>query len=131
MAKLDTGPLKAIKRVVKSTVNLKFKEMLGYDIQSPDGSPCLEDEDPLEQFYSDEDPSGNKEDQVEDIPIVIKKMNKRVTNVMKSLKTATKKMDKNHEILKRSIREGLKPSSLKGKMHLVGQEFEKDLEIEL
>ena len=57
-------------------------------------------------------------------------MNKKVTSVMRAVKKATSKMERNHEVLKKAIREGIKPSSLKGKMQVLCPEFEKDLDIE-
>ena len=74
MIKLDNGPLKAIKKTMNQISTIRRRSIL--EPRSPMQSN--EDEDPLEQFFSDEDPSsGIKNQQVEDIPIVIKKMDKR------------------------------------------------------
>ena len=64
MAKLDSGPLKALKNIVKSNIKNSIRNKLGIELQSPGLSPkgFGDEEDPLEQFYSDEDPSGNRED---------------------------------------------------------------------
>ena len=40
-----------------------------------------EEENPLEQFYSDEESSGNKSDTEEDVPIIIKKISKSMNKL--------------------------------------------------
>lgn len=60
MQKLESSPMKEMKRLIKAKISQKFRERL-----LPDDSPVSPtgiEEDPLEQFFSDEDPSNIKED---------------------------------------------------------------------
>lgn len=51
-------------------------------------------------------------------------MNQKTTDIMKSIKIAGKKMDRNLKILKETMSEGVKKDCLKDKLLLVSNDFE-------
>lgn len=61
------------------------------------------------------------------MPIVIKKMNHKTTDIMRSIKIAGKKMDRNLKILKETMAEGVKKGCLKDKLLLLSNDFEQSI----
>ena len=95
---------------------------LGKEPQSVNSSDQC-DEDLLEQFFSDEEPTielGEKET----VNSVIKRVSKRSTQIIKAVKHCQALMDSNAQVIKRCVRQGRKPDlELKRDLRFISDEF--------
>ena len=108
-----SSPMKALHRLLKKRIRQKPED--DSNLTSPDDtirkqtilSDNIEgdDEDILEQFFSDEEPKLSVE--VEETPeVIVKKLSKRVTKINLAMNTCTRNMDYNFDLLKKYLKEG-------------------------
>lgn len=110
------SPLKALQRSIKKKIkNLgeNYDSNYSSKLASPNHSmghkvPDLseyEDEEELEQFYSDEEPKIDIEDEITP-EVIIKKISKTKSKYITSVHECTRQMDVNFELLKQYLKEG-------------------------
>eukprot|EP00347_Sterkiella_histriomuscorum_P018484 403345342 len=130
--------LQALKRSIKKKIRNMAESNVTSSATSPVGSKKIpdfseyEDEEELEQFYSDEEPKIDIEDE-ETPEVVIKKISKKSSKYISSIHECTRQMDYNFDLLKRYLQEGRSENpeavKLRGQVSILSSMFLKNTNV--